>query len=556
MEKTRKNPLSSVFHLPFFLFPSRYAKIKPLPSPLLPMRWFNTAGPCQADIHYMLPPLARLPKLQRLIEQRSYFVLHAPRQVGKTTLMMALAKQLTETEQYVSAVLSVEAGAAFQDNIDAGEQVILQDWIGVIRAELPSQPAPDWQHLPSGLRISQALQSWSETCSLPLVVFIDEIDSLQDGLLITVLRQLRSGYSRRPHHFPQSLALIGMRDVRDYKVTTQDVSNASSVNRLNTASPFNVKVESLTLRNFNHEEVGQLYRQHTEDTGQVFTDNAIDLAFDLTQGQPWLVNAIAKQIVENLVEDVAIDITTDHINQAKEILIRRQDTHLDSLAERLREPRVKAIIEPMLAGLSLGETSNDDRQYLIDLGLLTRDPAGGLTIANPIYREVLPRVLAQGPQDSLPHISPTWLTPEGAINPEALLTAFLSFWRQHGEPLLNSAAYHEIAPHLVLMAFLHRVVNGGGTLEREYAIGRDRMDLCLRYQAVTLGIELKVWRDKSGDPKTAGLEQLDGYLARLGLDTGWLFIFDRRSNALPIADRLTTEEAVSPQGRRVTIVRG
>jgi type II secretory pathway predicted ATPase ExeA len=521
------------------------------------MRWFNTAGPCQSDIHYMLPPLARLPKLQRLIEQRSYFVLHAPRQVGKTTLMMALAKQLTETGQYVSAVLSVEAGDTFQDKIDAGEQAILQDWVGMIRAELPAQFAPDWQHLQPGSRISQALQTWSESCSLPLVVLIDEIDCLQDDLLITVLRQLRSGYPRRPHHFPQSLALIGMRDVRDYKVTTQDVGEASTkLNRLNTASPFNVKVESLTLRNFNREEVGQLYRQHTEDTGQVFTDNAIDLVFDLTQGQPWLVNAIAKQIVENLVEDPTITITTDHINQAKEILIRRQDTHLDSLGERLREARVKAIIEPMLAGLSLGETSNDDRQYLIDLGLLTRDPAGGLTIANPIYREVLPRVLAQGPQDSLPHISPTWLTPEGALNPIALLSAFLSFWRQHGEPLLKSAAYHEIAPHLVLMAFLHRVVNGGGTLEREYAIGRDRMDLCLRYQAVTLGIELKVWRDKSGDPKAAGLDQLDGYLARLGLETGWLFIFDRRSNALPIAERLTTQEELSPQGRRVTIVRG
>ena len=59
---------------------------------------------------------------------------------------------------------------------------------------------------------------------------------------------------------------------------------------------------------------------------------------------------------------------------------------------------------------------------------------------------------------------------------------------QHGEPLLKSASYPEIAPHLVLMAFLHRVINGGGTLEREYAIGRDRMDLCLRYGEVKVDI--------------------------------------------------------------------
>jgi hypothetical protein len=251
-----------------------------------------------------------------------------------------------------------------------------------------------------------------------------------------------------------------------------------------------------------------------------------------------------------------------HILEAKEILIKRQDTHLDSLAERLRENRVKAIIEPMLAGRELPESSNDDRQYLLDLGLLKRDPAGGLVIANPIYREVLPRVLAQGPQDSLPIISPSWLNDRGELNTDALLDAFLAFWLQHGEPLLKSASYPEIAPHLVLMAFLHRVINGGGTLEREYAIGRDRMDLCLRYGEITLGIELKVWRTRKVDPISKGLEQLDGYLARLGQDSGWLVIFvaeggrsHRRDNALEIEERLKTEIQVSPMGRTITVIR-
>jgi hypothetical protein len=61
----------------------------------------------------------------------------------------------------------------------------------------------------------------------------------------------------------------------------------------------------------------------------------------------------------------------------------------------------------MLAGLELPLTANDDRQYLVDIGLLKRDPAGGLVIANPIYREILPRTLSLGPQDSLPIIQPT-----------------------------------------------------------------------------------------------------------------------------------------------------
>ena len=107
----------------------------------------------------------------------------------------------------------------------------------------------------------------------------------------------------------------------------------------------------------------------------------------------------------------------------------------------------------------------------------------------------------------------------------------------------------------VLMAFLHRVVNGGGTLEREYAIGRDRMDLCLRYGNVTLGIELKAWRDKKGDPLEAGLSQLDFYLARLGEDFGWLVIFDRRTNALPLEERLAAQVTTTKNERSVTVVR-
>jgi hypothetical protein len=116
--------------------------------------------------------------------------------------------------------------------------------------------------------------------------------------------------------------------------------------------------------------------------------------------------------------------------------------------------------------------------------------------------------------------------------------------------------YPEIAPHLVLMAFLHRVVNGGGTLEREYAIGSGRMDICLRYSQVILAMELKVWREGKPDPLPEGLKQLDKYLSGLNLETGWLVIFDRRPNLVPLSDRTSTEFAISPVGRTITVIRG
>lgn len=512
--------------------------------------WFNVAGPCQPDIHYMLPAGARLPEVPGLLAERSYFVLHAPRQSGKTTAMLDLARSLTAAASYTAVLLTMEVGAAFNDDPGAAELAILGDWRDAAEWQLPQNDwPPPWPDAEPGARIGAALTAWTRAAARPLVVFLDEIDALQNATLISVLRQLRAGFPRRPAAFPWSLALIGLRDVRDYKVAS------GGSERLTTASPFNIKTRSLTLSTFSQDDVEALYAQHTADTGQIFTPAATARAFELTRGQPWLVNALAKVTVEQLVPDRTQPITPALIDQAKELLIARQDTHLDSLAERLREPRVRAIIEPMLAGQTLDDIPPDDLRFVQDLGLVRLDPAGGLVVANPIYREVLPRVLASTALASLPQISPTWLTPDGHLDAPRLLDAFLAFWKQHGEPLLRTAPYAEIAPHLVLMAFLHRVANGGGTIEREYAIGRDRMDLCLRYGPDVLGVELKVWRDGRSDPLPEGLAQLDSYLARLGQATGWLVIFDQRRSQPSIAERTRSEAAVSPAGRAITVIR-
>jgi hypothetical protein len=507
----------------------------------------------------MLSPLERLPELMPLIQQRGYFVIHAPRQTGKTTAMMALAQQLTASGDYTAIVLSVETGAAFKDNPNLAQQSILRSWLGPTRILLPPELRPPkitdikadlGLGDGSDLDIKTYLEAWTVASLRPLVVFFDEIDSLENGTLIAVLHQLRAGYPLRPQGFPHSLALIGVRDVRDYKVA----SGGST--RLGTASPFNIKIRSLTLGNFSPSEVQNLYQQHTELTGQVFTPQAVDYAYHLSQGQPWLVNSLAKVTVEELVRDPNVAITVKHIATAKEILIQRQETHLDSLMDLLANTRVQAILEPMLSGQALGNLPQDDVRFLLDLGLCRLENGGGLQVANPIYQEIIPRVLAFVTTASLPSISPRWLTPEGGLNPQALLDAFLDFWRHHGEPLLKSAPYHEIAPHLVMMAFLHRVVNGGGTLEREYAIGTGRMDLCLRYGEVTLGMELKVWRQGRPDPLKQGLEQIDRYLSGLGLDEGWLVIFDRRPDLAPIEERTIREDAVTEAGRSIVVLRG
>ena len=105
-----------------------------------------------------------------------------------------------------------------------------------------------------------------------------------------------------------------------------------------------------------------------------------------------------------------------------------------------------------------------------------------------------------------------------------------------------------------------KVVNAGGYIDREYAAGRGRLDLCIRWPLADGGVErfaveLKVWRDTSrGDVVEKGKEQLSGYLARLGLDGGTLVVFDSRSGSAPLPDRMSRHE-VERDGRRILVLK-
>ncbi len=516
--------------------------------------YFNTAGPCQHDRHYMVPTEPRLPLLRTLAVQGHFFVLHAPRQSGKTTVLRELASKLTAEGTFAALHVSCEAAEVAQDDFEAAEKILLGYLSSQANLDLPEKlRPPPWPEAAPGERYKKALEAWARACSRPLVLFLDEIDALRGESLRSVLRQLRSGFPNRPHAFPHAVVLCGLRDVRDDKV-----ASGGDPDRMGTSSPFNIKVESLTLENFTFPEVRDLYLQHTRATGQNWTKQAIARAYELTGGQPWLVNALARQIVEK--RKHAGLIRRQQVEEAKEVLILERATHLDSLVARLMEPRVRRVIEPLLAGELTGaeETYDDDRLYVADLGLVKRTRP--LEIANPIYKEVIARVLTSHAQDSIVLDPHSFVTKNGRLSISRFLDEFSAFWREHGEVLENAGAYHEVAPQLVLMAYLQRVVNGGGFVEREYGVGRDRIDLLVKWP---LGgrkwqkevLELKVWREKKRDPLEKGLEQLEGYLERVGVKRGVLVIFDRRAEAKPVEERVERSEVRTKKGHKVTLLR-
>jgi hypothetical protein len=511
-------------------------------------RFFNTTGPCDPADHYMLPPEQRLVRAQlsRYVDNKLYWVLHAARQTGKTTFLKSWMKTINESGQAVACYVSVESCQETPEPERAMPAIC--DAVRYYSTRLlgPNLTPPLSTVAPL-MALSQIMADWAALVApKPLVVLFDEVDVLRDHALVSFLRQLRGGFAvRGVGKFPVSVALVGMRDLRDYLIQSKDGV------ALNPGSPFNIKQDSATLANFSAADVAALAGQHTADTGQVFAPDALGRVWELTRGQPWLTNSLLQKCVWQLCpqgQPVAID----HIEQAREMLIQERAVHLDSLAERLKDPRIKHIVQTIMTGESDPTlTEGDDFRLALDLGLVTKENKVP-EIANPIYRETIARVLSQGMQDAIPAPEFRWQLPDGRLDLEALLAEFQDFWGLHADIWEAKADYTEAFPHLLLMAFLQRLVNGGGRIEREYAAGRGRIDLAVCFAGSWSIIEIKLV-NRMGREKTIeqGLMQIARYRATIDPTApAALVVFDRSpaGRDLPWPERLYRERREAEGG--------
>ena len=509
------------------------------------MRRFNTEGPVRPAEHYCIPPLERLDleRILGLVRDKRYFALHAPRQTGKTSALLALRDRLNEgaAGDLRCVYVNVEAAQALREDVDGAMRVIVGHIASRARSSGDAFLYGAWQSVVADFgagALQEALTRWSEASPKPLVLLVDEIDSLMGATLVSVLRQLRAGYDERPELFPQSVVLCGVRDVRDYRIRTGTGEVIAG------GSAFNIRAESLRLGDFSEAETVALLTQHTEETGQRFEPEALDAVWRQTRGQPWLVNALCERACfrGEAQRDRKRTIAEDDILDAQEAMIQARVTHLDQLADKLGEDRVRRVVEPLLKGddeesfQAANIEHGRDIEYVRDLGLIAPDPP--VRIANPIYAEVVPRELAWATQERLVQETAWYVDADGSLNVEKLLSAFQSFYREHSEHWLGRFDYLEAGPQLLLQAFLQRVVNGGGRIEREYGLGRGRTDLLIVWPhrddlagpegAARFVIECKVRHPRHGLEATIahGLEQTSGYMDRCGATSGHLVVFD------------------------------
>ena len=520
-------------------------------------RIFNIAGPCNPEGHYMLPATERVPGVMRLIEDMSYFVVHAQRQCGKTTAFRALVDDINAKGERLAMYCSLEVVQEFPDPTD-GIPMIYEMIRGEAQYRPELKPCP---FLAEGHRrfdretlaskgISELLAELSAFAGKPFVVFFDEVDCLSGATLVTFLRQLRNGCISRQkgRDFPASIALIGMRNIRDFKAKIRPDRET-----LGSASPFNVITEAMTLRTFTAEEVAALYQQHTDATGQVFEPGVAALAYEYSRGQPYLVNALARWCMDKIHDRrYGEPITLADMHEAKEKIIRERGTHLDSLMERMKEPRVKAIVESVLVGEdNRRDLIEDDVSFVLDLGLL-REENGALLPANPMYAEIMGRYLSWTTQQDvrLQVQDMPWVKDDG-LDMRGLMVAFQEFWRENADANAVPYQYREAYPQLVLQAFLQRVINGGGEIIREMALGKRAMDLGVLFRGAKYAVECKKVSFYERSHEKA-YDQVCGYMDRLGVNEGWLVVFDPDLSK-PWEDKIYTKD-LSRNGKTVHLV--
>jgi hypothetical protein len=123
----------------------------------------------------------------------------------------------------------------------------------------------------------------------------------------------------------------------------------------------------------------------------------------------------------------------------------------------------------------------------------------------------------------------------------ALLVEFQDFYREHSESWLDKFSFHESGKQLLLMAFLQRIVNGGGKTTREMAVGRGRTDLVIEYEGDTFVLELKI-RHKNYN-STKAYTQLIRYLDVKNQPHGYLILFENKpATEIPWEQRIKWTE--------------
>ena len=552
------------------------------------MRRFNYTGPVYEDEHYMVKRQEMYLDFKKKIDQGRYFTIFAPRQMGKTTFLKDVIRNINQDNYYIGINLDFERYRPFDNK--KFYTTMHREFCKAISTRLSDINYPSAEYISTEISKDQVIDNESFFLFVEklgglipdkkLVLLIDEFDGVSIEITGDFLYTLRDMYLRRKEEKAfsiYSIGVVGVKNIREQRFpkclkrgnngsfdswtlcgeripghTGQASPTSRKVSRnqkailglsrptleisgelnFGSTSPFNiatpVKLETFTL-----EQCYELINQYIEETGHEFKEGIIEKIYFETGGHPFLVNRLCAIMVEDVAKDETkpITITCKDLQSALIILLKEHNTNFDTL--RNNAEKYEKEIQPILFTDRFIEYNPYDRAYekLIMYGLIKKGEEGNTEIANPIYKKVLLKTFAPSTdRESFfsDGITPSLFIEGEEINLKSLLIHFKEFVERIGLRLFDIVSSRkESAGQYLLMSYLDlfiRALDGYSTIETPS--GRGRIDVLLHYKGKRYVIELKVWRGKEYHVK--GKRQLIDYLKSESLSEGYMVLFDPR----------------------------
>lgn len=496
---------------------------------------FNTTGVCVPEKHYMVDISQKLDAIFALVEDGSYFVINRPRQYGKTTVLSLLEQRLHQHPDYLPLFISFEG---FDTESYQDAQHFLRALVDEFRVVFKFLGRDDLLNLLDQGQAMTTLHQFGAwisevvtTIRQRLVLMIDEVDkSSNHQLFLDFLAVLRTKYlwmARGKDVTFHSVILAGVHDVKTLKLKMRPDD------RQQYNSPWNIAIDFPVDLSFSPTEIQTMLAEYVEATGVTMDQAEIaDRLYYYTSGYPFLVSALCQIIDKDLPkEDPHWQV--EHVEEAVNRLLAQSNTNFEHLIKTLENHQEFSELVEQLVVFDKPITYNQDSP-LIHLGLLhgvftcRHDQ---VAIHNRLYQERIYNYLTSKLEvASLVHTAldtytfqQQYLLPDSTLAIEHVVLKFQEFMKQEYSP--RDTAFLERNGRLIFFAFLRPILNGRGYAFKEPQVSEEkRLDVLITYGARKYLIELKIWRGEQKHQE--GLRQLSDYLERIGLETGYLIIFD------------------------------
>lgn len=490
---------------------------------------FNTTGPCFPEKHYMANMDAMITQTTAMVERGNYFVINRPRQYGKTTTLFTLRRCLQE--KYLVIQMSFEG---LGDEVFEDVSLFAQTFIQQIHHALVFS---NHKTLAKKVREQQcvsmgALSNWVtqfvSSIDKKVIVLIDEVDkSSNNQLFINFLGMLRDKYIKQSGGLDvtfHSVVLAGVHDVKNLKLKIRPDEEKKLNSPWNIAVPFDVDMR------LHADAIVSMLADYAYEHTLTFAVTPIaEKLYYYTNGYPFLVSRLCQIIDEKIVGTVKRSWTLDDIEQAVQIILKEANTLFDDLIKNLENNKdlYRLVYDVVIRGEEIGFSMHNPVVNRSVMYGIFGDKNGKIGIANTIFEQLIYNYMSSKIETTVKmggyNFRDNVVTDKGMLDMEQVLLKFQAFMKEQRSK--KDAAFLEREGRLLFLAFIKPIINGSGYDFKEIQISEERrLDVVITFNNARYVVELKIWRGEKAHQK--GLSQLSGYLDALGLDKGYLLIYD------------------------------